>query len=94
MIKRHHIGAVLIVVLLAVLVAFGALRYQRSSPLQKPGHSSDLNELRAQFNRDKGNEDYGRVRKNDLRVRRVAYSARGHGVRDNVHIGKEIKQDS
>lgn len=52
----HHrrIGALLVVLLLAALVAFAALRYQRLSPTQKTGFSSDLNELRAQFNRDKG----------------------------------------
>lgn len=53
MTQHQRIGA-LLVLLLAALVAFGALRYQRSSRSQKSGHSSDLNELRARFNRDKG----------------------------------------
>ena len=54
MTQHQRIGALLVVLLLGALVAFGALRYQRSSPSQKSGHSSDLNELRGRFNRDKG----------------------------------------
>ena len=54
MTKQQRVGFLLLVMLLAALVAFGALRYERSSPLQKSGHSSDLNELGARFNRDKG----------------------------------------
>lgn len=54
MTQHQRIGALLLVLLLAALEAFGALRYQRSSLSQKSGHSSDLNELRARFNQDKG----------------------------------------
>lgn len=54
MTQHLRIGALLVVLLLAALVAFGALRYQRSSLAQKSGHSSDLNELRSRFNQDKG----------------------------------------
>jgi hypothetical protein len=51
---RHRVGAILVLVVLTALVGFGELRNYRSSPSQNPGHSSDLNELRARFNRDKG----------------------------------------
>ncbi len=54
MTRQQRVGAILVAVLLAALVGFGAVRYQRSSPSQNSGHSSDLNELRARFNRDKG----------------------------------------
>ena len=53
MTKQQRVGFLLVVMLLAALVAVGALRYERSSPSQKSGHSSDLNELRARFNKDK-----------------------------------------
>lgn len=54
MTKRQRVLALLVVMLLAALVAFGALRYQNSRQPQKVIHSSDLNDLRASFNRDKG----------------------------------------
>jgi len=59
MTRRQTLGAIFVAVLLAVLVGFGGLRHYRSSPSQTSAHSgdlhsSDLNELRARFNRDKG----------------------------------------
>ena len=51
---KQRFGALLVVLFFATLVAFGALSYQRSSSSQKSRHSSDLKELRARFNRDKG----------------------------------------
>jgi hypothetical protein len=51
---QQRMGAILVAVFLASGVGFGGLRYQSSSPSHNSGHSSDLNELRARFNRDKG----------------------------------------
>lgn len=50
--------SVLIVITLGVLLAkalvFGGERFYKSSPTQKSGYSTDLNELRSKFNSDKG----------------------------------------
>lgn len=54
MTKQQRVGALLVVLPLAALVAFGAIGYQRLSPSQKSQHSNDLKELRTRFNRDKG----------------------------------------
>ena len=40
-------------VLLAFLFGFGAQRLYHSSPIQKEGYSTDLTELKKQFNADK-----------------------------------------
>jgi hypothetical protein len=54
MTRQPRVGAILVPVLLVALVGFGGSRHQHASPPQNSGHSSDLNELRARFNRDKG----------------------------------------
>jgi hypothetical protein len=54
MIKRLVPLATTLVVLLAGVLVVGGERFHRSSPAQKSGYSTDLNELRAKFNSDKG----------------------------------------
>ncbi len=53
MTKQRLLIATVLAVLLAALV-FGGERFYHSSPAQKSGYSSDLNNLRAKFNADKG----------------------------------------
>lgn len=53
MTKQRLLIATVLAVLLAAFV-FGSELFYRSSPAQKSGYSSDLNNLRAKFNADRG----------------------------------------
>lgn len=52
--ERRVFIATAVGVLLAGVLVFGGERFQKSRPAQKSGYSTDLNELRAKFNSDKG----------------------------------------
>jgi hypothetical protein len=52
--KRRVLIATWLGVLLAAVFVFGGERFHMSSPAQKSGYSTDLNELRAKFNSHKG----------------------------------------
>lgn len=54
MIKQRLLIATVLAVLLAGVLVFGDGRFYRSSLAQKSGYTTDLNELRAKFNADKG----------------------------------------
>jgi hypothetical protein len=54
MTKQRVLMATTLGVLLAGGLVFGGERFYKSSPPQKSGYSTDLNELRAKFNSDKG----------------------------------------
>ena len=52
--KRRVLIATWLAVQLAGVLVFGGERFHRSRPAQKSGYSTNLNELRAKFNADKG----------------------------------------
>ena len=54
MTRRHRVGAIFVATLLAAVLGFVGFRYYPATPAQNSGYSTDLNDLRAQFNRDKG----------------------------------------
>lgn len=54
MTKQRVLIATTLGVLLAGMLVFGGERSYKPSPPQKAGYSTDLNELRARFNADKG----------------------------------------
>ncbi len=54
MTQKRFVGAIRFGVLLIGLLVFAGNRFYKSSPKQKSGYSTDLNELRARFNADKG----------------------------------------
>ena len=51
--SRWFAGLTVFGVLLIALLGFGAQRLYRSSPSQKLGYSTDLSDLKKQFNADK-----------------------------------------
>ena len=53
MTSRWFAGLTVLGVLTIALIGFGAQRFYRSSPSQKPGYSEDLSELKKRFNADK-----------------------------------------
>ena len=53
MTSRGLAGTTVVGVLLVFLVGFASQRFYHSSPLQKEGYSSDLTELKKQFNADR-----------------------------------------
>lgn len=54
MTRQRFVGAIVLGVLLTGLLMFAGERFYKSSPPLKVGYSTDLNELRDRFNRDKG----------------------------------------
>ena len=54
MTRKRLVGSMTLGVLLIGLLVFAGERFYKSSPTQKSGYSTDLNELRARFNADKG----------------------------------------
>jgi hypothetical protein len=54
MTRKRFVGVIALGVLLIGLLVFAGERFYKSSPTQKSGYSTDLSELRARFNADKG----------------------------------------
>ena len=54
MTKQRILTVTISAVLFAGALVFAGERFYKSSPTQKSGYSTDLNELRARFNADKG----------------------------------------
>ncbi len=54
MTKQRLLMAIALGMVLAGVLVCGGERFYQSSPAQKTEHSTDLNELRAKFNADKG----------------------------------------
>lgn len=54
MTRNRLVGIIAFGVLIAGLLLFAGERFYKSSPTQKSGYSTDLKDLQARFNADKG----------------------------------------